>query len=107
MLSASDTAKWFQSLIAGTRVTRVMLQDGFGARNSHTACTREWSVADYAIHAQEYEAQMAAIGQQWIIVEAFDHCEKGRLDRQFDVLPDNAKVIVYQYDDCVATKLCR
>lgn len=107
VMSAEETARTFTELIRETRVKRIMLQDGFAARNSHSVCQTNITFGEYALRAKPYEDAMAGRGQRWVDVEAFDHCESGRLEKQFEILPAHAKVIVYQYDDCVDVNLCQ
>ncbi len=82
------------------------LQDGFAERNAHEVCKTNLSIKDYEPEARAYEEAMAAVGQPWVIVEAFKP-EAGRLARQLAILPKGSKIAVYEYCDCIETKLCQ
>jgi hypothetical protein len=104
--NAIATAAMFRCLTKDTRISRVMLQDGFAERNKHDVCKTDISFPKYEPHARAYEEAMAAIGQPWVIVEAFE-LESGRLERQLAILPKGAKVAVYESCDCIETRLCQ
>lgn len=113
----AGTATMFAALLANTKITRLLLQDGFGARNERE-CKWGDDVAAYAERAKTYAQRVAAAmpanayGKKielGLDLEAFgdvgpDMC---RLDLQFAVVPQKARVIVYEHRACCATGLCQ
>lgn len=104
---ARATGELFASLVAGTQITRLMLQDGFGTRNSRV-CTYD-SIDEYAskaVHyAREVKAALPPSVEFWVDLEAFvleetkDDPLACRLDVQFASVPAGAPVIVFGCSD--------
>lgn len=104
---ARATGEMFASLVAGTRITRLLLQDGFGARNEH-ACRFD-NINAYAVeavhYAREVKAALPSSVQFWIDLESFvldstaDDPLACRLDVQFASVPAGTPVIVFGCSD--------
>lgn len=114
---AKGTARMFSDLIAGTKITRILLQDGFGALNERE-CKWGDDIDAYKPVAQKYAKSVAdampknADGKKIefsTILEAFGDVGKDqcRLDLQFAAVPKGARVIVYEHRACCATGLCQ
>ena len=116
-LSAPETAAMFKKILAETKVTRLLLQDGFGARDER-ACKFNDSDDSYQAAAKLYIDEIAKAmpknknGVQVVFgidLEAFGDLgpHQRRLDLQFALVPKGAPVIVYEHRACCVTGLCQ
>lgn len=119
VLGPDDTAKMFGAILAATPVTRVLLQDGFGARNQHH-CVWGDDVDLYQKRAKTYIDGVAGAMpvdpktkkprvEFAVDLEAFGDAGEVqcRLDLQFHSVPKGARVIVYEHRACCVTALCQ
>lgn len=120
VLDAKATATMFKAILAQSRVTRLLLQDGFGARNERT-CKWGDDIDSYQKHAASYVKEIstnmpenAGIPKKKKVVfgvdlEAFGDLGKDqcRLNVQFATVPQGAPVIVYEHRACCVTGLCQ
>jgi hypothetical protein len=103
-LSAERTAAMFANLVRGTRITHLLLQDGFTGRFSHKCDWPSWD--KYADEAERYEDAVAAAMKNenkkfWVDLE-LEGPEAGtdRIKRQYGIVPDGAPVVAYKFQDC-------
>lgn len=105
---AKATATMFANLVRDTKVTRVLLQDGFGARNDR-ACKFD-DINRYQAVAREYEREVKdALPPNvafWIDLEYFVKDNTGdapekirqcRLDWQYATVPKGTPIITFGY----------
>ena len=109
-LKATETGAMFAELVKNTKITHLLLQDGFSARFDHLCDTK---LSNYTKAAERYEQKIAeavrAEGVQfWIDMEVFDYkepAEVARIKKQRKIVPPNTPIVAYRYDDCRAKKL--
>lgn len=111
VLGAPETATLFERIVSETKITRFLLQDGFGARNKRT-CKWGNNVDDYARTAKTYAdaiREKLPDGVYEVDLEAFGNTGKKqcRLDLQFANVPAGTRVIVYEKKACRKTRLCQ
>lgn len=113
VLAVDETAKMIKAILAKKKITRLLLQDGFGARNDRDC---KWGDDDdgYQKTAQQYVSEVAKVAKKanvefGIVLEAFGDLGENqrRLDLQFAIVPAGARVIVYEHRACCVTGLCQ
>jgi hypothetical protein len=103
-LNAKATGTMFADLIKGTKITHLLLQDGFSARFDHACSWPDWK--KYALTAEDYEREVSKAVRKlkvkfWVDMEVFGaEATADRIAAQYAILPDTARVIAYKYDDC-------
>jgi hypothetical protein len=107
----------FASFVRDTKITRLLLQDGFGARMDHACQAQDESIDAYQENARDYLAcvkgAMPEGVQFWVDLEAFvkhkGDCDilQCRLDWQFLTVPPKTRVIAYRLKECRELGMCR
>jgi hypothetical protein len=103
-LNAERTAEMFAQLVRGTRITHLLLQDGFTGRFDHKCDPGTWD--QYAIVAEQYEEKVAAAMKNvnvtfWVDLELEgEEATSPRIKRQYKILPRGTPVVAYKFQDC-------
>ncbi|HEX8169971.1 MAG TPA: DUF4434 domain-containing protein [Thermoanaerobaculia bacterium] len=99
-LGPEETAQAFATLVAGTKITTIALQDGTGVRFDEDERYCTWpDLRVYLAQAAAYESAVAKAlpGKFWLNVEAFgDDATPSRFRRQREIAPA-AKIVTYEW----------